>query len=197
MPTPSQDDLTRLLQAWTEGDADALPRLMEAVYPELHRIAARFISRERPGHTLQPTALVNEAYLRFAQQRAGKAWNDRTHFFAVSARVLRAVLVDHARARDAMKRGDGQRRTSLTAALAVAAEAPVDILDLDGALQELEALNPDHCRILELRYFAGLSLEEAATALGVSLSTVKRGWLAAKTFVRHRLEAAPPARHDP
>lgn len=194
MPTPPHDDLTQLLHAWSGGDADALPELMEAVYPELHRIAARYISRERVGHTLQPTALVNEAYLRFSQQQPGKAWNDRTHFFAVAARVVRAVLVDHARARDAMKRGDGRRKTSLTAALDVAAESPVDVLDLDAALQELEALNAEHCRILELRYFAGLSIEETAAALGVSLSTVKRGWLAAKTFVRHRLEHGPSAR---
>ena len=194
MPPPADDDLTRLLHAWSGGDAEALPKLMEAVYPELHRIAARFISRERVGHTLQPTALVNEAYLRFSQQRPGKAWNDRTHFFAVAARVVRAVLVDHARARDAMKRGDGRVRTGLTAALAVAAEQPVDVLDLDNALKELEALNAEHCRILELRYFAGLSLEETAEPLGVSLSTVKRGWLAAKTFVRHRLDGGAPER---
>jgi RNA polymerase sigma-70 factor, ECF subfamily len=188
MPTPPAEDLTRLLHAWSRGDASALPRLMEAVYPELHRIAARFISRERVGHTLQPTALVNEAYLRFSQQQPGKAWNDRTHFFAVAARVVRAVLVDHARSRDAAKRGDGRRKTSLTDALAVAATQPVDLLDLDAALKELEVLNAEHCRILELRYFAGLSVDETAEALGVSASTVKRGWLAAKTFVRHRLD---------
>jgi len=195
MSAPPDDDLTRLLHEWSGGDAAALPRLMEIVYPELHRIAARFLSRERAAHTLQPTALVNEAYLRFSQREPGKAWNDRTHFFAVAARVVRAVLVDHARARDAVKRGDGNRRTGLTAVLALAAaDAPVDMIDLDAALAELEALNPEHCRIVELRYFAGLSIEETAEALGVSISTVKRGWLAAKTFVRRRLEAgtAPP-----
>lgn len=189
MPTSPPDDLTQLLHAWSAGDRSALPALMEAVYPELHRIAARYLSRERAGHTLQPTALVHEAYLRFSQQRDGKAWNDRTHFFAVAARVVRAVLVDHARARDAVKRGDGRERTGLTAALAeAAAEQPIDVIDLDAALTELEALNAEHCRILELRYFAGLSIEETAEALGVSISTVKRGWLAAKTFVRHRLD---------
>lgn len=191
MPPPANDDLTRLLHDWSRGDAAALPRLIEIVYPELHRIAARVLSRERPGHTLQPTALVNEAYLRFSQREPGKQWNDRTHFFAVAARVVRAVLVDHARARDAVKRGDGHRRTSLAAALDLASDAPVDMLDLDAALAALEALNAEHCRIVELRYFAGLSIEETAEALGVSMSTVKRGWLAAKTFVRRRLEGDP------
>ncbi len=191
MPPPSNDDLTRLLHDWSHGDAAALPRLIEIVYPELHKIAARVLSRERPGHTLQPTALVNEAYLRFSQRQPGKQWNDRTHFFAVAARVVRAVLVDHARARDAVKRGDGHRRTGLAAALDLAADAPVDMLDLDAALAELETLNAEHCRIVELRYFAGLSIEETAEALGVSVSTVKRGWLAAKTFVRRHLEGEP------
>lgn len=191
MPPPSRDDLTLLLHDWSRGDAAALPRLIEIVYPELHKIAARVLSRERPGHTLQPTALVNEAYLRFSQRQPGKQWNDRTHFFAVAARVVRAVLVDHARARDAVKRGDGHRRTGLAAALDLAADAPVDMLDLDAALAELEALNAEHCRIVELRYFAGLSIEETAEALGVSISTVKRGWLAAKTFVRRHLEGEP------
>jgi len=191
MPPPANDDLTRLLHDWSRGDAAALSRLVELVYPELHRIAARVLSRERPGHTLQPTALVNEAYLRFSQRSPGKQWNDRTHFFAVAARVVRAVLVDHARARDAVKRGDGHRRTSLAAALDLAADAPVDMLDLDAALAELEALNAEHCRIVELRYFGGLSIEETAEALGVSVSTVKRGWLAAKTFVRRRLDGDP------
>ncbi len=186
----TSDDLTQLLHEWSTGDPQALPRLMELVYPELHRIAARHLSRERGGHTLQPTALVNEAYLRFAQQAPGKAWTDRTHFFAVAARIVRAVLVDHARARDAVKRGDGARRTDFPAALAMAGATPVDLLDLDVALTELEAMNAEHCRILELRYFAGLSIEETAAALGVSDSTVKRGWLAAKTFVRRRLDGA-------
>lgn len=199
MPTPSGEDLTRLLHDWSNGRSEALPRLIELVYPELHRIAARHLSRERDGHTLQPTALVNEAYLRFAQQSPGKQWTDRTHFFAVAARVVRAVLVDHARARDAVKRGDGARKTSATALLFLAAPAdpPVDVLDLDAALQDLESMNAEHCRIVELRYFAGLSIEETADALGISTGTVKRGWLAAKTFIRRQLDGARTQTHDP
>lgn len=186
--SPSGHDLTQLLQEWSNGRADALPRLMELVYPELHRIAARHLSRERPGHTLQPTALVSEAYMRLAQGQPGKQWNDRTHFFAVAARVVRAVLVDHARARAAVKRGDGAVGVELADVHLSVGARPVDLLDLDRALVELEAMDAEQSRIVELRYFAGLSIEETAEALGTSPSTVKRGWLAAKTWIRRRLE---------
>jgi RNA polymerase sigma factor (TIGR02999 family) len=192
-PSPGEE-LTRLLHEWSSGRSDALPRLMELVYPELHRIAARNLSRERAGHTLQPTALVSEAYMRLAQQQPGKQWNDRTHFFAVAARVVRAVLVDHARARGAVKRGDGAVGVELAEAHASVAARPVDLLDLDAALVELEAMNAEQSRIVELRYFAGLSIDETAEALAISPSTVKRGWLAAKTWIRRRLDgdlAAP------
>jgi RNA polymerase sigma factor (TIGR02999 family) len=181
-------DITLLLRDWSRGDTTALPRLVEQVYPELRRIAARHLRNERPGHTLQPTALVHEAYLRLAQQEPGKEWQDRTHFFAVAARVVRAVLVDHARARQAVKRGAGGVTVELTAENVPAAPAPVDVLDLDAALQALEALDAEHVRIVELRYFAGLSIDEAAEALGTSPSSVKRGWLAAKTFIRRHLD---------
>lgn len=196
MDSPIETNITQLLHQWADGDAASLHRLVETVYPELHRIAARSLNHERQGHTLQPTALVNEVYLRLSHQQPGKEWNDRTHFFAVAARVVRAVLVDHARARNAVKRGDGDERTSLTAALELAARPPVDVLDLDAALRALEALNPEHCRILELRYFAGMSIEETATALGVSVATVKRGWLAAKTFVRRHLDGLGATAYD-
>lgn len=192
--TSSGDELTRLLRDWSSGQREALPRLMEIVYPELHRIAARHMSRERPGHTLQPTALVSEAFLRLAQGQPGRAWNDRTHFFAVAARVVRAVLVDHARARGAAKRGDGAIGIELADVHLSVGARPVGLLDLDRALVELEAMDPEQSRIVEMRYFAGLSIEETAEALGVSPSTVKRGWLAAKTWIRRRLEgdlAAP------
>lgn len=192
-PSPGEE-LTRLLHEWSNGHSDALPRLMELVYPELHRIAARHLSRERAGHTLQPTALVSEAYMRLAQQQPGKHWNDRTHFFAVAARVVRAVLVDHARARGAVKRGDGAVGVELADAHASVAARPVDLLDLDAALVELEAMNAEQSRIVELRYFAGLSIDETAEALAISPSSVKRGWLAAKTWIRRRLDgdlAAP------
>jgi len=158
------------------------------VYPELRRIAARHFRSERAGHTLQPTALVSEAYVRLAQQQPGKHWQDRTHFFAVAARVVRAVLVDHARARHAVKRGSDADRVELTLVSASVAQAPVDVLDLDAALQALDALDPEQVRIVELRYFAGLSIEETAAAIGASPSSVKRGWLAAKTYIRRHLD---------
>jgi len=181
-------DITQLLRDWSSGDTQALPRLVSLVYPELHRIAQRHLRRERQGHTLQPTALVHEAYVRFAQQAPGKEWADRTHFFAVAARVVRAVLVDHARARGAVKRGDGAVAVEVEEGHLIADAPPVDILDLDTALDELEAMQPEHCRIVELRYFAGLSIEETAAALSLSPSSVKRGWLAAKTWIRQRLD---------
>jgi RNA polymerase sigma factor (TIGR02999 family) len=188
----SDDDITVLLRAWAGGDATALPRLVDRVYPELHRIAARHLSRERPEHTLQPTALVHEAYMRMAQQAPGKDWQDRTHFFAVAAHVVRNVLVDHARARRAAKRGSGAITLDLNDVNAAAPDAaPIDFLDLDEALRSLEALDAEQGRIVELRYFAGLSIEETAVALNTSASTVKRGWLAAKTFIRRRLDGGP------
>ena len=188
MSPDSRDDITRLLHDWSGGDATALPRLVEIVYPELRRIAARRLRDEREGHTLQPTALVHEAYVRLAQQQPGKQWQDRAHFFAVAAQVVRAVLVDHARARRAIKRGSGEVPIDLTIAGESAGPAPVDLLDLDAALQSLEALDKEQGRIVELRYFAGLSIEETAEALRTSPSTVKRGWLAAKTFIRRHLD---------
>ncbi len=184
----SRDDITRLLHDWSQGDAAALPLLVEAVYPELRRIAARQFRSERSGHTLQPTALVNEAYVRLAGQQSGKHWQDRTHFFAVAARVVRAVLVDHARARQAVKRGSGAGSVELTLVSANIARTPLDVLDLDAALQALEAMDPEQVRIVELRYFAGLSIEETAEAIGASPSSVKRGWLAAKTYIRRHLD---------
>jgi RNA polymerase sigma factor (TIGR02999 family) len=185
----SREQITRLLHDWASGDTNALPRLVEAVYPELRRIAARHLRGERIGHTLQPTAIVNEAYLRLAQQEPGKQWQDRTHFFAVAARVVRAVLIDHARARRAAKRGSGLASVELAVADASVPAPPVDLLDLDAALRALESIDADQGRIVELRYFAGLSIDETAEALGTSPSTVKRGWLAAKTFIRRHLDA--------
>ena len=188
MSAESREDITRLLHDWSSGDQAALARLVEAVYPELRRIAARQFSGERREHTLQPTAIIHEAYLRLAQQQPGKEWQDRTHFFAVAARVVRAVLVDHARARQAVKRGSGDARVELTLVQGSVEQPPVDVLDLDAALQGLEAMDPDQVRIVELRYFAGLSIEETAEALGTSASSVKRGWLAAKTYIRRHLD---------
>jgi RNA polymerase sigma factor (TIGR02999 family) len=187
MPPERSNDLTRLLHDWAGGDAQALPQLIEAVYPELHRIAARHLSRERKGHTLQPTALVSEAYLRLAKQPAGKQWQDRTHFFAVAARVVRAVLVDHARARVAAKRGGGAISVELSESVAPVPAPPVDLIDLNAALTALEEVDPTQSRIVELRYFGGLSIDETAEVLAVSASSVDRDWLLAKTWIRRHM----------
>jgi RNA polymerase sigma factor (TIGR02999 family) len=186
-------DLTRLLRDWASGQPQALPRIVELVYPELRRIAAQHLSRERPGHTLQPTALVNEAYLRLAQQGPGKQWTDRTHFFAVAARIVRSVLVDHARARLAAKRGAGAINVELSEAAGQVPAPPVDLLDLDAALEALEHLDAQQSRIVELRHFAGLSIEETAGVLGISPATVKRDWVVAKTWIRRHMNGEIPA----
>lgn len=187
MAPPPPDDLTRLLHEWALGDAQALPRLMDAAYPELHRIAARHLSRERRGHTLQPTALVSEAYLRLVRQPAGKEWQDRAHFFAVAARVVRAVLVDHARARLASKRGGGAISVELSDAVASVPAPSVDLIDLHAALTALEQVDPQQSRIVEFRYFGGLSIDETAEVLAVSASSVDRDWLLAKTWIRRHM----------
>ncbi|WP_291981244.1 sigma-70 family RNA polymerase sigma factor [Luteitalea sp.] len=191
--SPEPPDLTRLLRDWTSGQPEALTSLIEVVYPELRRIAAQHLSRERQGHTLQPTALVNEAYLRLAQQGPGKQWTDRTHFFAVTARIVRAVLVDHARARLAAKRGAGAIEVELSEADGRVPAPPVDLLDLDAALEALEQLDAQQSRIVELRHFAGLSIEETAGVLDISPATVKRDWLVAKTWIRRHMNGEIPA----
>ena len=189
-PRQRDHDVTRLLQEWAGGDRQALECLIDLVYPELHRIAAQHLRRERPGHTLQPTALVNEAFLRLAE-RPDRIWNDRAHFFAVAARIVRNVLVDHARAREAEKRGGGALTVVLTDAAAQVPAPEVNLIDLDTALRELEQLDAQQGRIVEMRYFAGLSVEEAAAVIGVSESSVKRDWVMAKTWIRRRLEGGP------
>lgn len=188
-------ELTQLLNQWSSGNADALPRLLEIVYPELRKIAASRLRSERADHTLQPTGLVHEAYMRLAHQ-PGKDWQNRTHFYAVAARVVRAVLVDHARARRRIKRGSGAANVELTEWNASVPAPQVDLLDLDAALKELETIDAERARIVELRHFAGLSIEETAEALGISDSTVKRGWLAAKTWIRRRLDGQHSGHDD-
>jgi RNA polymerase sigma factor (TIGR02999 family) len=159
---------------------------METTYPELHRIAIRYMSREGPGHTLQCTALLHEAYLRLVQSPE-KDWNDRAHFFGFAARLMRSILVDHARARQTQKRGAGQVNLTLVDTDAAALPPEVDILDLNTALDELKAIDPFQSRVVELRYFGGLSIEETAEVESVSASTVKREWIMAKTWIRRRL----------
>lgn len=186
--------VTDLLQAWSGGDRDAGERLIGLVYDELRSQAARHLRRERREHTLRPTALVHEAYLRLTAQR-GTAWPSRAHFFAMAAKVMRHILVDHARRHRAAKRAGSWCRVSLDEAdaVAVAPRADVDLLAVEEALGELAALDPDQARVVELRFFGGLSVEETADVLGVSSATVKREWRTARAWLHHRMtEAASP-----
>ena len=182
-------DVTPLLVAWGAGDAAAGEQLLPAVYAELRRQAARAMRREGDEHTLQATALVHEAYLRLVDQKR-VVWRNRSHFFGIAAQMMRRVLVDHARGRDAAKRGGGAQRITLGDADAVATDAGVDVLALHEALERLAALDADQARLVELRYFAGLSIEETADALEVSPATVKREWATARAWLRRELDVA-------
>jgi RNA polymerase sigma factor (TIGR02999 family) len=182
----SPHDVTALLADWSRGDRSALSQLLPLVYAELRRIAARQLSRERTGHTLQPTALVHEVYLRLVDQRQVD-WQDRAHFFGVAARIMRRILVDHARRHSAGKRGDGVRCVSVDDAREVPASNEMPILALDHALDRLETVDPGLARIVELRAFGGLTIEEAAHVLKVSPSTAKRGWRTAKAWLHREL----------
>ncbi len=184
----SSRHVTELLLAWSGGDDSALERLMPAVHAELRRLARREMRRERPGHTLQTTALVNEAYLRLVDM-AGMAWNDRVHFFAVSARLMRRILVDHARSRLYQKRGGGATVVPFDEGLTVAADPGVDLVALDDALAALATLDPRKSQVVELRFFGGLSVDETATALHVSTGTVMRDWRLAKAWLLKQLDA--------
>ncbi len=179
-------DITALIKASGGGDAAALGRLVDAVYPELRAIALRCFRRERPDHTLQCTALINEAYLRMARG-PGRDWKDRAHFFGTAAHVMRAILVDYARARRTYKRGGDGVSVTLSEAHAVAEATAVDVLDLHEALEALDTLDPVQGRVVELRYFGGFSIEETAEIMSVSGSTVKREWILAKTWLRRRM----------
>jgi RNA polymerase sigma factor (TIGR02999 family) len=184
-------DVTQLLLAWGAGDPTAGDRLLPAVYAELRRQAARAMRRESSEHTLQATALVHEAYLRMVDQRR-VVWRGRAHFFGVAAQVMRRILVDHARERHAAKRGGGLRQLTLgdADAAAPAAEQGVDVLALHEALERLAALDAHQARLVELRYFGGLSIEETAEALEVSPATVKREWAVARAWLRRELSAS-------
>jgi RNA polymerase sigma factor (TIGR02999 family) len=180
-------DVTAILQDWRQGNAEALPRLLEAVYAELRRLARHYLSQERAGHTLQPTALVHEAYMKLVDQRV--SWQNRAHFFAVAAQAMRRVLVDHARSHLAQKRGGAQERVTLSAAEALGTAPEVDLVALDTALEKLGRLDPRQSQIVELRYFGGLTNEETAEALGISPATVKREWTVAKAWLRNALSS--------
>jgi RNA polymerase sigma factor (TIGR02999 family) len=184
----TSSDVTGLLDAWTRGDHRALDRLLTVVYAELRRVAARQLRRERDGHSLQPTALVHEVYLRLVDQERVD-WRNRAHFFGVAAQVMRRILVDHARRRLAGKRGDGVRPVSLDRAIEAPAPCAAPILDLDDALERLRRLDARLAQIVELRAFGGLTIEEAAHVLDVSPSTVKREWRTAKAWLTRELGA--------
>jgi RNA polymerase sigma-70 factor, ECF subfamily len=193
MEKPSGQEVTTLLREWSAGDRGALERLMPLVYEELRKLAASHLKAERGNHTLQATALVHEAYLRLVGQRS-VAWASRAHFYGIAAQMMRRVLVDHARKRQAAKRSPGTLLLDLGEdAAAAAPDRMPDLLVLDRALTELERLDPRQARVVELRFFAGLSVEEAAEVAGISTATVKREWKTARAFLRHEigLEARP------
>ena len=186
-PMSAPPNITQLLVAWSQGDQAALEALTPLVHHELHRLATRFMAGERPGHLLQPTALVNEAYLRLVDWQDVR-WQSRAHFFAAAAQMMRRVLVDMARTRDRAKRGGGLVHVSLSEASDVEATTPgVDLIALDDALNTLEGLSARQCRVVELRFFGGLSLDETAHVLDVSVGTVRRDWSLAQAWLFREL----------
>jgi RNA polymerase sigma factor (TIGR02999 family) len=186
MDTPPSTDITQLLVAWGKGDPAALESLAPLVQQELHRMAARYIAGERPGHVLQATALVNEAFLRLIDWKSVQ-WNDRAHFFGMAAQMMRRILVDFARARHRAKRGGAAIQVSLSEVASEVANAAdgsgVEVVALDDALKDLEKLDPRQSRVVELRFFGGLGLEETAEVLGVSVATVRRDWSLARAWL--------------
>ena len=182
------ESVTQLLVDWSKGDEKALEKLMPVVYDELRRLARNYLRRERPDHTLQPTALVNEAYLRLVDQRTAR-WQNRAHFYGVAAQLMRRILVDHARQHQAGKRGGrDQQKLSITRADRMARQSEIDLLALHEALNELAAIDPQQSRIVELKFFGGLSIEETAEVLGVGHATVERDWKMARAWLRRQLE---------
>jgi RNA polymerase sigma factor (TIGR02999 family) len=179
--------VTVLLERWGGGDEGALEELLPLVYAELRRLAGAYLRREREGHTLQPTALVNEAYLKLVDQRDAR-WQNRAHFFGVAAQLMRRILVDHARTRKAEKRGGSRFAVTLGHADEVSASPETDLLAVHEALERLAALDPQQARVVELRFFGGLSIEEAAEVLGVGHATVEREWKMARAWLRRELE---------
>ena len=187
------DQITEYLRAWEQGDDGALERLVPLVYRELRAIAARHLGSERPGHTLQPTALVSEAYLRL-RGLGNVPWHDRTHFFAIASRIMRRLLVDHARAKTAQKRGSDATRVLVTEGYHDEVQPSLDaeeLIDLDRALDELAAEAPRLARLVELRFFSGLDIAEASSLLGCSPRTAKRDWAFARAWLLNRLGTKP------
>jgi len=187
-PDPTSREITAMLRQWEKGDRTALEELMPLVYDELHKQAARYLRRERADHTLQTTALIHEAFLKLVGQREA-GWESRTHFFAIAAQAMRRILIDHARAKHQAKRGGANITLALDDVEPVSGgnEQDVDLLALDQALGRLAKIDEQQVRIVELRYFGGLNLEETAAALGISRATVVRDWSVAKTWLRREL----------
>ena len=181
-PPPSQQEVTRLLENWSGGDEDALEKLIPLIQPELHRLAHHYMSRERPGHTLQTTALLNEAYLRLVDNPK-RDWQNRTHFVAAASQLMRRIMVDRARERRALKRGGDAMKVSLDKAALVSEQRAEELLALDEALEKLAAQDPRKSQIVELRYFGGLTTEETAAFLKISDRTVRREWRMAKVWL--------------
>lgn len=179
----SPQEITQLLLKWSEGDRDALDRLTQLVYPELRRIARQHMRRESPAHTLQTSALINEAYLRLVDQQ-NTEWNDRVHFFAVAAQVMRHILIDHARKHRFAKRGGGAQLVSLDETAVLRQERAAEFVELDEALTRLEGLDARKSQIVELKFFGGLTVDEMAEALKLSPITIKREWRAAKAWLQ-------------
>jgi RNA polymerase sigma-70 factor (ECF subfamily) len=183
---PAPLTISQLLVEWSEGDRAALDRLMPLVYDELRRLARSYLRRERPDHTLQATALVHEAYMRLIDQHS-VSWQNRAHFFGIASQMMRRILVNHALARATAKRGGHAEKLALDEAIVVDGERQIDLVVLDDALKELEAADARQCRIVELRFFGGLSIEETAELLKLSPATVKREWNTAKLWLRRRI----------
>ena len=191
MSIQASGTVTELLRAWSDGDDGALERLMPLVEAELRRLARGYMARERRGHTLQATALVHEAFLRLTDAQHLQ-WQDRAHFLGISARLMRRVLVDHARSRGYRKRGGGAQRVTLNEGLVATPEPALDVVVLDRALEKLAAVDERKSRVIELRFFGGLSVEETAEVLQVSPDTVKRDWRLAKLWLLRELEGEAP-----
>jgi RNA polymerase sigma-70 factor, ECF subfamily len=195
MAAPSIQHVTRLLQAWGQGEDAALKELLPLVHHELRRLARRYMFGERPGHTLQTTALVNEAYLRLVNSRQVK-WQNRAHFFAISAQLMRRILVDHARTRGYQKRGGGVPKVTLDEAVMGPRERGHNLVALDDALKALADIDPRKSKVVELRFFGGLSVEETAAVLKVSPDTVMRDWRLAKAWLAREMEKAEATGND-
>ena len=181
-PMDPPGNVTVLLQQWSDGHQEALDLLLPRIYAELRKLASAYLRRERADHTLQPTALVHEAFLKLVDQRAVR-WQNRAHFFGIAAQAMRRILVDHARAHDADKRGSGERAVALDDGMIGSAGVDIDILALDQALTRLAARDPQQGRVVELRYFGGLTMDETAEVLRISQATVGREWMLAKAWL--------------